>query len=104
MPRVVEITVPADITDAVTSQLSDRDDVLSLRVLRDVSLQPPGDVVVAEVLNTGLADVMRLADDIGLARTRPSRCRRASRRASCRQRHAIGSCVTGPPVRGKKSS
>ena len=66
MPRVVEITVPAGVTEALTSRLSDHDDVLSLRVLRDVSLQPPGDVVVAQVLDTGLADVMRLADDVGL--------------------------------------
>lgn len=68
MPHVVEITVPAEKTDAVASQLGERDDVLSLRVLRDVSLQPPGDVVVAEVLNTELADVMRLADEVGLGK------------------------------------
>lgn len=66
MPRVVEITVPPGQSDTVATQLGDREDVLTLRVLRGVSLQPPGDVVVAEVLDSGIADVMRLADDVGL--------------------------------------
>lgn len=66
MPRVVELTVPPSVTDEVTGRLRDRDDVLTLRVLRGVSVQPPGDVIVAEVLDSGLADVMRLADGVGL--------------------------------------
>ena len=68
MPRVVELTVPSIMTEEVARRLGARNDVLSLRVLRGVSLRPPGDVVVIEVLDRGLSDVMRLADGLGLGR------------------------------------
>lgn len=66
MPRVVELTVPTAVTEDVLSQLQGRDEVLSLRVMRGVSLQPPGDVIVAEVLDSSLSRIMRLADDVGV--------------------------------------
>lgn len=42
------------------------EEVLSVRLLKGASLQPPGDVVSFDVLDTGLAAVMRLADELGL--------------------------------------
>lgn len=64
MPRAVEITLPPHRVDAAVGQLQ-RLDLLSLRVLRGASLQPPGDVVMVEVRNRDLAAVMRLADRCG---------------------------------------
>lgn len=61
MPRSVEFTVPADRTSAVVAELN-RIGLLSLRVQRGVSVQPPGDVVSFEVLDRRLGAVMRLAD------------------------------------------
>lgn len=65
MPRSVELTVPADRTSAVVAELN-RIGLLSLRVERGVSVQPPGDVVSFEVLDRRLGAVMRLADRHGV--------------------------------------
>ena len=66
MPRVVALTVPANRTREVLEGLSDVDEVLSVRLFKGASLQPPGDVVSCDVLDAGLAAVMRLADEVGL--------------------------------------
>ena len=65
MPRTVEITLPPDLVDAAVEELRGLEP-LSLRVLRGVSLQPPGDVISVEVTNRRLAAVMRLADRCGV--------------------------------------
>lgn len=66
LPRVVELTVPPERTDEALQRLTGEHGVLSVRVLRGVSVQPPGDVVAVEVLNRDLARVMHVADDLGL--------------------------------------
>jgi hypothetical protein len=66
VPRVVELTVPSDRTDEVVRALGEVEEVLSVRLHRGVSLQPPGDVVSFDVLDDGYAKVMHLADHVGL--------------------------------------
>lgn len=65
MPRTVRLTVPSERRDELIAGLADLD-VLGLRLHRDVSVQPPGDLVEVEVANETLARVMRVADGYGL--------------------------------------
>lgn len=66
MPRTVELTLPPDRVQEVVREVSGRDDVLSVRLLPGASLEPAGDVVSLEVLDTGLSHVMTLANRVGL--------------------------------------
>ena len=65
MPRTVRLTVPSERREELLAGLADLD-VLGLRLHRDASVQPPGDVVEVEVANEILARVMRVADGFGL--------------------------------------
>jgi hypothetical protein len=65
--RTVQLTVPADRTDALLSDLRELGPT-GLRLHRGASLQPPGDVIELEVTNAGLRGVMRLADGHGLGK------------------------------------
>ena len=56
MPRTVELTLPTERTDEVVGRLQEQDEVLSPRPLRGASLDPPGDVVSLDVLDTGMAE------------------------------------------------
>lgn len=70
MPRVVEVTVPEDMTDRLVEDLTGDDDVLSVRVLRGASVQPVGDVVAFDVMDDGFSRAMRRLDSLGSGRTR----------------------------------
>jgi hypothetical protein len=65
MPRVVEFTVPPERTEAVLARLQEVGP-LSVRVFRGVSVQPPGDLITAEVRNADMAGFLRMADAAGL--------------------------------------
>lgn len=70
MPRTVDITVPADQSDPLRDALADLPGLLSVRLQRGVSLQPPGDVLALEATIAGVAELMRRLDARGLT-TRP---------------------------------
>lgn len=63
--RTIELTVPADRTDAVLAELR-RVEAASLQLQRGGSLHPPGDVVTMHVTNSKLGVIMRIADEFGL--------------------------------------
>jgi hypothetical protein len=62
MHRTIEISSPASYTDELLGKLEDLEQVISLIVVRDASVKPPGDVLTVHVLNYGADEVMRLAD------------------------------------------
>lgn len=63
MPRTVEINVSTERSDELLAQLAGLEGVLSLRAQRGAFIQPPGDLVVASVLDETLpALVDRLMD------------------------------------------
>lgn len=68
MLRTVAITVPRDTTDALLGGLGTLDGLLSLRVQRGISLQPPGDVVTVETTDRGLRALLHLLDERGVGR------------------------------------
>jgi uncharacterized hydrophobic protein (TIGR00271 family) len=64
----VRIFSPAELTDEVVRVLRDDGGVSSLAVMRDASLQPPGDVVLADLAREAANDVVDALRQIGLHR------------------------------------
>ncbi len=62
MHRTIEISSPASYTDELLGKLEDLEQVISLIVVREASVKPPGDVLTVHVLNYGADEVMTLAD------------------------------------------
>jgi Domain of unknown function (DUF389) len=58
----IEVIVPSSRTDELIDDLQQMDDVISLSVMREASLKPPGDVFTVHALNRGADEVLRLAD------------------------------------------
>ena len=62
MHRTIEISSPASYTEELLGKLEDLEQVISLTVVRQGSVKPPGDVLTVHVLNYGADEVMRFAD------------------------------------------
>jgi hypothetical protein len=58
----IEVIVPSSRTDELIDDLQQMDDVISLSVMREASIKPPGDVFTVHALNRGADEVLRLAD------------------------------------------
>jgi Domain of unknown function (DUF389) len=58
----IEVIVPSSRTDELIDNLQQMDDVISLSVVREASIKPPGDVFTVHALNRGADEVLRLAD------------------------------------------
>lgn len=65
MPRIVQFTVPAHDTDAFVEHIQ-QIEIISLRIQRGISIQPPGDVVTIEAVNRVLPEIMRLCARHGI--------------------------------------
>jgi hypothetical protein len=68
MLRTIEIVVPPDETDRLVAELSRAEDLLGLRVQRNVSLQPSGDVIAIDTTTESLHTIMRFLVNRGLGR------------------------------------
>ncbi len=62
MHTEIEVIVPSSRTDELIGNLQQMDDVISLSVVREASIKPPGDVLTVHALNRGADEVLRLAD------------------------------------------
>ena len=62
MHTEIEIIVDSSHTDEMIQDLQQMDEVISLSVVREASLKPPGDVFTVHALNRGADKVLRLAD------------------------------------------
>lgn len=69
MARIVQLTVPADRTADLVEKLKQREFIISLRLFRGASLQPPGDVVVAETINRAYHPLLRMLAQEGIGST-----------------------------------
>jgi Domain of unknown function (DUF389) len=58
----IEIIVDSSHTDEMIQDLQQMDEVISLSVVREASIKPPGDVFTVHALNRGADKVLRLAD------------------------------------------
>lgn len=68
MPQSVQITVPSAQSQGLIGQIQRIEGVTGLRLIRDASLKPPGDVIGVEVTVRSLHDLMRLLDEQGVGR------------------------------------
>jgi hypothetical protein len=66
MPRTVAITLSPSQTDGLVTEIQRLEGLVGLRVQRGISLQPPGDVVSAELTSCALPSLMRLLDAHGI--------------------------------------
>jgi hypothetical protein len=58
----IEVIVPSSRTDELIKDLQQLEGVISLSVVREASIKPPGDVFTVHALNRGADEVLRLAD------------------------------------------
>lgn len=68
MPRVTEITVPADQTAMLLDRLKEVPQLVSMRVEKGISLQPPGDVITVATTDKSLPELMRLLERLDIPR------------------------------------
>ena len=62
MHTEIEIIVDSSHTDEMIQDLQQMDEVISLSIVREASIKPPGDVFTVHALNRGADKVLRLAD------------------------------------------
>ncbi|MDX6382355.1 MAG: hypothetical protein QOI57_3379 [Rubrobacteraceae bacterium] len=62
MHTEIEVIVPSSRTDELIKDLQQLEGVISLSVVREASIKPPGDVFTVHALNRGADEVLRLAD------------------------------------------
>ena len=62
MHTEIEVIVPSSQTDELIKDLQQMDEVISLSVVREASIKPPGDVFTVHALNRGADEILRLAD------------------------------------------
>ncbi|HEV2295435.1 MAG TPA: DUF389 domain-containing protein [Tepidisphaeraceae bacterium] len=62
MARTIEITAATEVTDQLQREVQDLPGLISLRVQRNISLQPPGDVLAVEATSNGIMELMRRLD------------------------------------------
>lgn len=68
MPRKVEITLPSHQTDELIPEIKQLKGMIGLRVQRNASIHPPGDVMTVEITNRGVNRLLRLLDQHGVGR------------------------------------
>lgn len=68
MARTINITSPCEKTDIILQELKEVDGLLELQVFRNVSLEPPGDVIKLSIPNSLLNEIMRKMDGHQLGR------------------------------------
>jgi|GEM_PF-5905244 len=66
MPRTVSITLSPEKTDALVAEVVKINGLIGLRVQRNISLKPPGDVLSLEIKNSAISDLMMLLNKDGL--------------------------------------
>ncbi len=66
MPRNVRITLPAPRTEQVLARIRSLEGLMGLRLERGVSLEPPGDVLDAEVTVRAAPELLLMLDEEGI--------------------------------------
>jgi hypothetical protein len=66
MPRIVEVTLPPNQTNELIARVKQLDHVISIRIQRNISLKPPGDVVAIGITNRSLSSLLMVLDELGL--------------------------------------
>jgi hypothetical protein len=65
-------SAPPERTDRLVAQVSSLDQIISVRLQRDISRQPAADVLTVAITDGQLPQLMCLLSDMGCCRTRPA--------------------------------
>ena len=68
MPRITEVTLPAEQVQTLLEQVKEIPEVISVRVEKGISVQPPGDVVTVVTTDKSLPRFIQLLDQLGITR------------------------------------
>jgi len=68
MPRKVEITLPSHQTDELIPEIKQLKGMIGLRLQRNASIHPPGDVITVEITNRAVNRLLRLLEQHGVGR------------------------------------
>lgn len=66
MPRIVEITVPPQLTTNLAQRISKLGQVISIRIEKGISVQPPGDLVTIEIADRTLPRLFDVLEEMGV--------------------------------------
>lgn len=66
MSRNIQISLPSHYTDALLPKIRSLDGLIGLRVQRNISIQPAGDVVDFDVTNPGVSPCLKMLENEGL--------------------------------------
>lgn len=66
MPRIVQIALPSKQTNGVIDDIKGLEELISLRVQRDISIKPSGDVITLSITDRYLHNLMLLMNKRGL--------------------------------------
>lgn len=73
MPRKVEITLPSHQTNELIPEIKQLKGMIGLRLQRNASIHPPGDVITVEITNRAVNRLLRLLDQQGVGHTTAGR-------------------------------
>lgn len=67
MSRSIQVSLPADKTDPLVSELSNSKGIVGISLHRGASLKPPGDLLVIDATNEGMKNILDLLakQDVG---------------------------------------
>lgn len=63
MPRTVEIALPSGKTEDLISKVEKLDGLIGMRLQKNSSLKPKGDILTLEITNRSIEELMRLLDN-----------------------------------------
>lgn len=66
MSRNIQVTLPSEYTDRILPKIKRFDGLIGLRLQKNISIEPPGDVLDFDVINSQVTPCMKMLEDEGL--------------------------------------
>ena len=66
MSRNIQISLPSEYCEKLLPKIKSFDGVIGVRIHRNVSIDPPGDVLDFDILNPGVSPCLKMLEDEGL--------------------------------------
>ena len=66
MPRTIQITAPSHTSEIIISKIAAEEGVIGIRLHKNISISPPGDVISVDVLNNEIQNIIKILEEEGL--------------------------------------
>ena len=66
MSRNIQISLPSEFTDKITSRVKSLDGLIGLRIHKNISIEPKGDVLDFDLINSEVANCLKIFESEGL--------------------------------------